>query len=79
MIKEKDLNHVVFFILLHRNLIGAKLQAVPNAIMTQVHLENISKRFIDMSFMPVKGILTRQRSRNLFTFSSFIHLSFECS
>ena len=56
MIKEKDLNHVVFFILLHRNLMRAKLQAVPNAILTQVHLENTSKRFIHMSFMLVKGI-----------------------
>ena len=56
MIKEKDLNHVVFFILLHRNLMRAKLQAVPNAILTQVRLENTSKRFMDMSFMLVKGI-----------------------
>ena len=34
----------------------AKLQAVPNAIMTQVHLENMSKRFMHMSFMQVKDI-----------------------
>ena len=34
----------------------AKLQAVPNAILTQVRLENTSKRFMDMSFMLVKGI-----------------------
>ena len=56
MIKEKDLNHVVFFILLHRNLMRAKLQAVPNAILTQVHLEDTLKRFMHMSFMLVKGI-----------------------
>ena len=56
MIKEKDLNHNGFFILLHRNLMRAKLQAVPNAILTQVRLENTSKRFMDMSFMLVKGI-----------------------
>ena len=34
----------------------AKLQAVPNAIMTQVHLEYMSKRFMHMSFMQVKDI-----------------------
>ena len=34
----------------------AKLQAVPNAIPTQVHLENTSKQFMDTSFMLVKGI-----------------------
>ena len=34
----------------------AKLQAVPNAILTQVRLENTSKQFMDMSFMLVKGI-----------------------
>ena len=45
-----------FSILLHRNLMRAKLQAVPNAILTQVHLDITSKLFMDMNFMLVKGI-----------------------